>query len=271
MQKYILEKGLGYKLFMLLAFSIFASVMYQGHLQTGGIYTILFFSALALCAFQISSIFYVLIVKRRVELSIDEENISWSFFDNDKQFKSNSIKRDEIEDVATEVNYLTGNIYSSFQITFKMKDENEIIFSDGLFYDFGLKKAEEVCRYLLDNELGDKQDIKFAKLTKDLNINYDEEQIFTKKDGKSYYTGVISNNKKEFLALRLQIENLYPEYKDIQKNANNEFLVKSDSIKDSFIYLRSNAIGYIIEFYNVSRKEDLKTLKQMGKRQKIGF
>lgn len=169
------------------------------------------------------------------------------------------------------MNFLTGNFYSSFQVIFKMNNDEEIILTDGLFYDFGLKKAEDICKFLLNNDLGDEQDIKFAKLTKDLNIKLEEEQVFTKKDGKSFFVGVISKNKKEFLGLRLQIENLYPEYKDIQKNANNEFLVKSDTIKDSFIFLRSNAIGYVVEFYNVSRKEDLKSLKQMGKRQKIGF
>lgn len=271
MQNYILEKGFGYKLFMLLAFSIFSLVMYQGHISAGAIYSILFFSSLALCAFQIASIFYVLLVKRNIELYINEETIAWKIYDNNKIYKEKSIKRDSIKEVHTEVNYLTGNVYSSFQVIFKMKDDEEIILTDGLFYDFGLKKAEKVCRFLLNNELGDKQDIKFAKLTKSLSIDLSKEQIFTKKDGKSYFVGVISKNKKEFLALRLQIENLYPEYKDIQKNASNEFMVESDTIKDSFIFLRSNAIGYIVEFYNVSRKEDLKTLKQMGKRNKIGF
>ncbi|WP_072679985.1 hypothetical protein [Arcobacter sp. LA11] len=271
MQNYILEKGFGYKLFMLLAFSIFSSVMYQGHISQQGIYSILFFASLALCAFQIASIFYVLLVKRNIELHINEENISWKIYDNNKLYKENSVKRKDIKEVHTEVNYLTGNIYSSFQVLFKMNNEEEVILTDGLFYDFGLKKAEDVCKFLLNNNLGDTQDIKFAKLTKELDIDLTKEQIFTKKDSKSFFVGVISKNKKEFLSLRLQIESLYPEYKDVQKNANNEFLVNSDTIKNSFIYLRSNAIGYIVEFYNVSRKEDLKTLKQMGKRNKIGF
>ena len=271
MQTFILDQGLGYKLFMLLSFSIFSSVMYQGHISAGGIYSILFFVILAICAFHIASIIYVLLVKRNIEIYIDEENISWKIYDNNKLYKENSIKIKNIKKVTTEVNYLTGNFYSTFQVIFKMNNEDEVILTDGLLYDFGLKKAEDVCKLLLNNNLGDEQDIKFAKLTKELNINLSEEQIFTKKDAKSFFVGVISKNKKEFLGLRLQIENLYPEYKDIQKNANNEFLVKSATIKDSYIFLRSNAIGYIIEFYNVSRKEDLKTLKQMGKHQKIGF
>ncbi len=198
MQNYILEKGFGYKLFMLLAFSIFSSVMYQGHISSGGIYTILFFASLALCAFQIASIFYVLLVKRNIELYIEEELISWKIYDNNKLIKENSVQREEIKEVNTEVNYLTGNIYSSFQVVFKMKNEEEIILTDGLFYDFGLKKAEDVCRFLLNNNLGDEQDIKFAKLTKELNINLSEEQIFTKKDNKSFFVGVISKNKKSF-------------------------------------------------------------------------
>lgn len=271
MQTFILDKGLGYKLFMLLAFTLFASVMYQGHLLSGKIYSILFFSTLALCAFQIASIFYVLLVRRKFEILINEENVSWKIYDNKKLYKDTSIKKSDVKEVTTEVNYLTGNFYSSFQVIFTMHNEEEIILTDGLFYDFGLKKAEEVCRLLLANDLGDEQDIKFSKLVRDLNIDLKKEQIFTKKDGKSFFVGVISNNKKEFLGLRLQIESLYPEYKDIQKNANNEFLVNSATIKDSSIFLRSNAIGYIVEFYNVTRKEDLKTLKQMGKRQKIGF
>lgn len=271
MQTYILEKGFGYKLFMLLAFSLFALVMYQGHLKGGGIYTILFFGAVALCAFQIASVFYVSFIKRKIELTINENEISWKIFDNSKLYKENNVKRDEIKDVKTEINYLTGNVYSNFTVTFILKDEKEVILTDGLIYDFGLKKAEEVCKFLLDENLGDEQDIKFSKLIKELDIDLSKEQIFNKKNGKSYYVGVISKNKREFLSLRLQIEKLYTDYTVTDKNANNEYKIKSDNIKDSFIYLRSNAIGYFVEFYNVSRKEELKTLKQMGKRNKIGF
>lgn len=277
MQTYILEKGFGYKLFMLLAFSIFSSVMYQGYIIKGGIYTFLFFASTALIAFQIASIFYVIFVKRSVEITIDEKYISWRFIDNKKSYKLQSVKRDEIKDVRTEVNYLTGNIYSTFSITFVLKnkdsqkEENEVVLTDGLFYDFGLKKAEELCRFLLDNDLGHYQDIKFAKLTRALEIDISKEQKFTKKDNDYYFVGVISKNKKEFLSLRLQIESLYKDYKKVVKNAANEYFLESDTIKDSHIYLRSNAIGFMVEFYNVKRKEELKTLKEMGKRQKIGF
>lgn len=275
MQTYILQKGFGYKLFMLLAFFIFSSVMYQGYINQGGIYTILFFTSAALVAFQIASIIYVSFVRRKVELQIDENIISWKVFDNKKLIKQVSIKRDDIKDVRTEINYLTGNIYSTFTVTFILKqkedEDKEIVLSDGLFYDFGLKKAEDVCRYLLDNNLGHPQDIKFAKLVKSLGIDVSKEQKFTKKDDKYYYIGVLSKNKKEFLALRLQIETLYKDYKKVEKNAPNEFFIQSDTIKDSHIYLRSNAIGLMVEFYNVKRKEDLKSLKELGKRQKIGF
>ena len=271
MQTYILQKGFAHKLFMLLAFTIFASVMYQGHISKNGIYSILFFAAAALVAFQISSIFYVLFVKRTVELLINEDEVSWKIFDNKRLYKEQSVKRADIKDVKTEINYLTGNIYSNFCVTFILKDESEIILTDGLLYDFGLKKAEDICRFLLDNNLGDEQDIKFAKLVKALDIDISKEQKFSKKDNEYYYIGIISNNKKEFLSLRLQIETLYKDYKDTQKNANNEYFVKSAKIKNSHIYLRSNAIGLMVEFYNVQRKEDLRSLKQMGKKQKIGF
>lgn len=271
MQTYILQKGFGYKLFMLLAFSIFSSVMYQGHISQAGIYSILFFASIALIAYQIASIFYVIFIKRSVELSIDEDNISWKIFDNKRLHKQESIKLKDIKDIKSELNYLTGNIYSTFTITFTLKDDSEVILTDGLLYDFGLKKAEEVSRFLLDNNLGDEQDIKFAKIIKELNIDLTNEQKFSKKDTTSYFIGVISKNKKEFLSLRLQIEALYTNYKDVRKNANNEFMVYSDEIKDSYIYLRSNAIGIMVEFYNVKRKEELKTLKEMGKRNKIGF
>lgn len=271
MQTYILEKGIVYKLFMLIAFSIFSLVMYQGHITKGGIYTILFLASVALIAFQIASIFYVLFIKRSISIEITDDEISWKFFDNKKIYKEDRLALNDIKDIKTEINYLTGNIYSNFTITFILKDDTEKTLTDGLLYDFGLKKSEEVCRFLLEHNLGEEQDIKFSKLIKEENIDLLKEQIFTKKSSKSYYVGVISNNKKEFLSLRLQIESLYKEYKLVEKNANNEYLVKSDSIKDSFIYLRSNALGIFVEFYNVSRKEELKTLKQMGKRQKIGF
>lgn len=282
MQTYILEKAFAYKFFMLLAFFIFASVMYQGHISQGGIYSVLFFSSAALVAFQIASIFYVMFIKRRVEISINEDEISWKFYDNEKLLKQKSVIISHIKEVLTEINYLTGSFYSSFSITFimkndeqnqenKQKEENEIILTDGLLYDFGLKKAEDICRFLLDNNLGHAQDIKFAKLVKAMDIDTNKEQKFIKKDAESYFIGVISKNKKEFLALRLQIETLYKDYKKIEKNAANEFFITSDKIKNSHIYLRSNAIGLFVEFYNVQRKEDLKTLKEMGKRQKIGF
>jgi len=270
MQKYILEKAFGTKLFMLLAFSMGALVMYQGHISTKGIYTILFIAALLFCAFQIASTLYVIFIKRTFELSIDENTLTWKFYDNKKLSSEQSVKLDEIKEVKTEVNYLTGNYYSSFTTTFILKNDEEISFTDGLLYDFGLKKAESICRFLLENELGDSQDVKFAKLIKEQKIDLSKEQIFTKKDGSSYFIGVISKNKKEFLGLRLQIESLYLDYKDIEKNANNEFKVSSQKTKDSYIFLKSNAFGYFIEFYNVSKKEELKMLKDMG-RQKFSF
>ncbi len=270
MQTYILEKGLVYKLFMLLAFSLFSLVMYQGYINQSGIYTILFFISIILIAFQIASIFYTVFVKRTVELTIDNKKIKWKIYDNKKLHKQETINLNQIKEVKTEINYLTGNIYSNFNVTFVLNNK-ELILTDGLLYDFGLKKAEEVCKFLLENNLGHKQDIKFSKLVKELNIDLTKNQIFSKKEVKSSYVGVISKNKKEFLSLRLQLETLYKDYKIVEKNANNEYLVKNNNIKDSFIYLRSNAIGYFIEFYNVSKKKELKTLKQMRKREKIGF
>ncbi len=270
MQTFQLEKGLGSKLFMLLAFSIFASVMYQGHTSGENIYSILFIGALLLAAFQIASVFYVLFIKRTLELTINEESISWKFFDNKKQFKQQSINLNEIKEVRTEINYLTGNVYSTFQVTFILKDENELILTDGLLYDFGLKKAEEICRFLLNNNLGDEQDIKFANFVKDLDIDYNKEQIFSKKDSKSNIVGIISKNKKEFLSLRLQIETIYPKYNNVKKNSNNEFMVTCDDFKNSYIYLRSNALGYIIEFNNIKQKQKIKMLKEMG-RQKFSL
>lgn len=267
-----LDKAYSYKLFMLVAFSLFASVMYQGHIQQGGIYSILFFIALALCAFQIAATIYVTFVKRKIEINIDEESISWVFSDNNKKNKETKLSLKDIKDIKTEINYLVGNFYSSFQVTFLLNDDSEVVLTDGTIYDFGLKKAEEVCRLLLDNNLGEEQDIKFAKLIKELDIDTSKNnQKFTKKSGSSYYVGIISDNKKEFLSLRIQIETLYDEYKKVEKNSNNEYLVASDSIKDSHIHLKSNAIGLFVEFYNVSRKQELKTLKEMGKRKKIGF
>ncbi|XPV68073.1 MAG: hypothetical protein ACNI25_12265 [Halarcobacter sp.] len=271
MQTYILEKGFIYKLFMLTAFSLFALVMYQGYVKGETIYSILFFGSISLCAFQIASIFYVIFVQRRVELTIDDENISWKIYDNKKLYKENSIQKNKIKEIKTEINYLMGNIYSNFTVTFILDDDSEDILTDGLIYDFTLKKAEDLCRFLLKNKLGHEQDVKFSTLVEELNIDLTKEQVFSKKAGKSYFVGLISKNKKEFLSLRLQIENLYPNYKVIEKNANNEYLIKSDEIKDSYIYLRSNAIGYFVEFYNVSKKEELKSLKQMGEKEKIGF
>ncbi len=270
MQIYILEKGLIHKLFMLIAFVLFTAVMYQGHISTHMIYTILFFLFLALCAYQVVSILYILFIKRTLELSIDENTISWKFYDNKRLHKEFEIKRHDIKEVKTEINYLTGNIYSSFSAIFKLKNDKSIILTDGILYDFGLKKAEQICTFLLNNEIGDNQDIKFIKLIKELNIDLEKEQVFTKKKIDSYFIGVISKNKKEFLGLRLQIEALYTDYKKVEKNANNEYLVKSHKIIDSSIHLRSNAIGYLVEFNNVKRKEDLKMLKNM-KRQKFSF
>ena len=97
MQKYILEKAFGYKLFMLLSFSIFALVMYQGHISSGGIYSILFFGTLALCAFQISSFFYVIFIKRTVEIYINEEEVYWKIYDNKKLTKERHISLSDIK------------------------------------------------------------------------------------------------------------------------------------------------------------------------------
>ncbi|WP_417328054.1 hypothetical protein [Halarcobacter sp.] len=270
--KLTLDKAYSYKLFMLVAFSLFASVMYQGHIQQGGIYSILFFAALALCSFQIASTVYVTFIKRTIDINIDDTFISWYFSDNNKNNKEVKIKLEDIKDIKTEINYLLGNFYSSFQVTFLLNDDSEIVLTDGITYDFGLKKSEEVCKFLLDNDLGEQQDIKFAQLIKELNIDTSKtNQKFTKKAGSSYYVGIISDNRKEFLSLRIQIETLYDDYKKVEKNVNNEYLVASDTIKDSHIHLKSNAIGLFVEFYNVSRKQELKTLKELGKRKKIGF
>lgn len=270
MQIYVLEKGFIYKLFMLTAFALFALVMYQGHLKGEMIYTILFIGSVALCSFQIASFFYVLLIKRTLHFIITDKEVCWEFFDNKKLQKKICVHREEIDEVKTEVNYLTGNIYSKFILTFILKDGSEIELTDGMVYDLGLKKAEQLCRYLLKNNLGDPQDIKFAKLIETLNIDTFKEQKFSKSDEDSYYLGIISKNKKEFLSLRLQIESLYDDYKIVEKNANNEFLVRNEKIKNSYIFLRSNAFGYLVEFYKVKRKKELKMLKEMG-RQKIGF
>jgi len=72
------------------------------------------------------------------------------------------------------------------------------------------------------------------------------------------------------LSLRLQIESLYKDYKIVEKNANNEYLIKRETHKNSFIYLRSNPFGHFVEFHNVKMKQDLKMLKEMG-RQKISL
>jgi hypothetical protein len=268
---YILEKGFIYKLFMFVAFGLFTLVMYQGHIKSTGIYTILFYASLILCSFQIVSFIYVLIINRKIEMKIDEQEVSWKIFDNKKFIKEEKIKKEKIKEVKTEISYLTGNVYSSFTTTFILDDDSKVILTDGMIYDFGLQKAEDLCRFMLDNDLGDSQDIKFSKLIKDMKIDINKELIFTKKDAKSYYVGVISNNKKEFLSLRLQIEKLYDDYKLVEKNTNNEYIVKSDSKKDSCIYLKSNAIGHFVEFENVPNIKELKTLKQMGKRNKISL
>lgn len=270
MQIYVLEKGFTYKLFMLIAFSLFSSVMYQGHLKGELIYTILFLGSAALCAFQIASIFYVIFVKRTLHINVDKKSIMWEIFDNKRLVNKVSINLNDIDNVKYEVNYLTGNIYSRFTVTFILSDKSEIQLTDGLIYDFGLKKAENLARYLLKHGLGDPQDVKFAKMIEELNIDIYKEQKFSKNYDDSYCMGIISKNKKEFLSLRLQIESLYKDYKIVEKNANNEYLIKADKNRDSFIYLRSNAFGYFIEFHKVQRKEDLKMLKEMG-RQKIGF
>ncbi len=270
MQTYILKKGLVPKLFMLIAFLFFSLVMYQGYISKGGIYTVLFFISIALISFQIVSIFYVIFVKRTIILEIDDKKISWKIYDNKKLYKKEVINLDQIDEIRTEISYFIGNIYSNFNVTFILNSKH-IVLTDGLLYDFGLKKAEEVCKFLLENNLGHKQDVKFFSLIKKLNIDLSKEQIFSKKHSNFYYIGVISKNKKEFLSLRLQLEALYKEYKIVEKNANNEYLIKSNNKKDSFIYLRSNVIGYFIEFYKVDKKKELKTLEQMGKRDKIGF
>ncbi|RXJ99182.1 hypothetical protein CRU98_07405 [Arcobacter sp. CECT 8986] len=250
------------KLFMLTAFCIFSLVMYQGHIQKGGVYTILMYLTFLLIAFQIASIFYVLFVTRRLELKIDEKTISWKVFDNKKISKEININLEEIKQTKTEINYLTGNVYSNFTITFILNNDSIIELTDGLLYDIGLEKAEEISTYLLNHNLGDETDIKFANLVKDLDIDTSKEQKFITKEPKAYILGVISKNKKEFLALRLQIEAVYSDYNNIKKNTNNEYLVENVDKKDSYIHLKANPIGYMIRFENVSKKPDLKMLKE---------
>lgn len=256
------KKEIIHKLYMLIAFVMFALIMYQGHIQKGGIYSILMFVSLFLMAFQIASILYVFFIKRRLELSIDKEYISWNIYDNKKIYKQQKIKLEDIKETKTEINYLTGNIYSNFTITFTLKDDSILTFTDGILYDIGIEKAHEIARYLLEHNLGEQKDIEFANIVKQLNLDIKKEQKFTKNMPNSTIIGVISNNKKEFLALRLQIEAVYKGYNDIKKNSTNEYLVENPEIKNSYIYLKSNAIGYMVEFYNVNKKPELKMLKE---------
>ncbi|AXH08830.1 hypothetical protein CP960_00955 [Malaciobacter halophilus] len=256
------KKEIIYKLYMLVAFAMFALVMYQGYLQKGGVYTLLLFLAFFLMAFQVASIIYVLLVKRTLELKVENNTLSWTIFDNKRVYKKNSINIDDIKQTTTEINYLTGNIYSSFTATFILKDDTKVELTDGILYDFGLEKSEEIATFLLKHNLGDEADIRFSNLVEQLNIDIKKEQKFTKKDGKSYVIGVISKNKKEFLALRLQVESLFSDYNDVQKNTNNQYLVKNPNLKDSYISIRSNPIGYMVEFYNVNKKCELKMLKE---------
>ncbi len=266
MYNYRLEKGLSYKLFMLLSFSIFAAIMYQGHVKDERIYTILLICSLLLCAFQFASIIYVFIVKRVLLLNINEELISWEFYDNKKLFKKNFIKINDIKDIKTEINYLTGNIYSTFQITFKLKDDDEVILTDGLMYDFGLEQAQDISRNLLKHNIGDEKDVRFSNIIKELEVDITKEQIFTHKISKNNeIVGIISKNKEEFLSLRLQIEKIYSTHEIVKKNTNSEFLLEDDST-NSYIYLRSNVLGYMVEFNNVRQKAKLKIFKDMGRK-----
>ncbi|AXX91431.1 hypothetical protein CPU12_02895 [Malaciobacter molluscorum LMG 25693] len=250
------------KLFMLTAFCIFSLVMYQGHIQKGGIYSILMYLTFLLIAFQIASIFYVIFVKRRLELNIDEKIFSWKVFDNKRVSKEININLEDIKQTKTEINYLTGNIYSNFTITFILNNDAIIELTDGILYDIGLEKAEDISTYLLNHNLGNTTDIEFANLIKELNIDITKEQKFTTKDKKTYILGVISKNKKEFLALRLQIEANYLQYNSIKRNNNNEYLVENPNIKDSYIHLKANPIGYMIKFQNIDKKPDFKMLKE---------
>lgn len=261
MLKLTLKKEIVYKLFMFVAFGIFAMVMYQGHIQKGGIYSILLIISFLLMAFQIASIFYVIFTKREWELTINDKTLTLKIFDNKKVHKEQTVNLEDIEDTQTEINYLTGNIYSNFTITFTLKNNKEMTITDGMLFDLGLEKAEEICRFLLKHNLGHKQDVRFSKLVNELNIDTTKDQKFSKNEKESRIVGVISKNKKEFLALRLQLEHLYPQYNIPEKNSNNEYLIKPAN-SDSFIYLRSNAIGYMVEFYKVDKKVDLKMLNE---------
>lgn len=261
MLKLTLKKEIVYKLFMFVAFGIFAMVMYQGHIQKGGIYSILLIISFLLMAFQIASIFYVIFTKREWELTINDKTLTLKIFDNKKVHKEQTVNLEDIEDTQTEINYLTGNIYSNFTITFTLKNNKEMTITDGMLFDLGLEKAEEICRFLLKHNLGHKQDVRFSKLVNELNIDTTKDQKFSKNEKESRILGVISKNKKEFLALRLQLEHLYPQYNIPEKNSNNEYLIKPAN-SDSFIYLRSNAIGYMVEFYKVDKKIDLKMLNE---------
>ncbi|RXJ86262.1 hypothetical protein [Arcobacter sp. CECT 8985] len=257
-----LKKQIINKIFMLVAFSIFALVMYQGYIKEGGVYTILLILSFFLIAFQVASILYVICIKRTLELKIDENIISWVIFDNKKVHKDIKIKLDEIKQTKTEINYLTGNIYSNFTITFTLKDNSTVELTDGLLYDIGLEKAEEISTYMLNHNLGDEIDVEFANLIKKLNIDVKKEQKFNKKDENYYILGIISKNRKEFLALRLQIEAIYSQYTNVKKNTNNEYLVENSENKDSYIHLKANPIGYMIKFYKVDKKPDFKMLNE---------
>ncbi len=147
--------------------------------------------------------------KRTLHFNINDKEVSWEFFDNKRLLKRVNIDKSSIKEVKSEVNYLTGNIYSRFTVTFILEDDSQIELTDGFLYSFGLKKAENISRYMLKNGLGNPQDIKFSKLIEELNIDIFQQQKFTKEEKDSYYMGVISKNKKEFLSLRLQIESLY--------------------------------------------------------------
>lgn len=81
------KKEIIYKLYMLVAFAMFALVMYQGYLQKGGVYTLLLFLAFFLMAFQVASIIYVLLVKRTLELKVENNTLSWTIFDNKRVYK----------------------------------------------------------------------------------------------------------------------------------------------------------------------------------------
>ena len=132
-QKFILEKAYSYKLFMLVAFLLFAAVMYQGHIQQGGIYSILFFATLALCAFQIASIFYVTFIKRTLKLTINNNKISWSFFDNSKQIKEKTLNINDIKKAAA----ILKDVLANKPEKNKWSDEDSTETSTRAFYETG--------------------------------------------------------------------------------------------------------------------------------------